>query len=152
MKKAPLFTTVVSIAALLFIAGCKKEESTGTSASATTLKGQAKAEINLTTSGLENVPDGTKIIVLIDPNELLANPDTSKKSDSYRYTTTVSGGNYSINIPARNNGSKIKIIADEFEATFVIDNNNSYRKIYSAAEATITIYAGSTEFYDITFN
>lgn len=151
MKKAP-FITIVSVAALLFVTGCKKEESTGTSTSSTTLKGQVKAELNLTVTGYENVPDGTKIIFLIDPNELLNNPDTSKKFDSYRYTATVTGGQYTINLPARNNGTKVKVVADEFEYQMVLDNSgNTTRVVYSAPETSVTIYAGTTEFHDINY-
>lgn len=153
MKKAPLITTIISVAALLLIVGCKKkEETSGTSSSATVLKGQVKAELNLTTSGNENVPDGTRLTFLIDPNDLMNNPDTSKKYDSYRYSTTVFGGNYSINLPARNSGTLVKIVPDEFEYQMVLDNNgNTTRVVYSTPEKIVLIYAGTTEFQDINY-
>lgn len=152
MKKATLFIIIFSISSLILINGCKKEPAASTPSSVTTIKGQVKAEQNLTIAGRENAPDGTKIIFLIDPNDLLNKPDTSKKYDSYRYTATVVSGQYSINIPARNNGSKVKIVADDFEAQYTFDNvSPSVRQIYSVSDATITVYAGTTTFHDINY-
>ena len=152
MKHSSLFTTVISIAALLFIVGCKKKTDDSTPVSVTTIKGQAKAELNLTVAGDENIPDGTKITFLVNPNDLLNKPDTLNKYDSYRYTATVSSGQYTISVPARNDGSPVKIVPDEFEAQLILDNNgNTTRVVYSAPESVIIIYAGSTEIYDVNY-
>lgn len=152
MKKFTLNALCISAAVLISFSGCKKKEETSNPAAATTLKGQVKAELNLTTPGNENVPDGTKIVFLIDPNDLLANPDTSKKYDYYRYTTATSGGQYSVNLPARNKGTLIKIVADEFEYQLLLDNNNNTtRVVYTAAEGAVLLYAGTTEYFDINY-
>ncbi len=151
MKKANIIISIISTTAILFFAGCKKKTEDSTPTAVTLIKGQAKAELNLTTPGDENVPDGTKITFLVNPNDLLNKPDTAKKYDSYRYTATVSGGVYSISVPARNDGSKVKIVPDEFEYQMVIDNTTTTRVVYGAPEATITIYAGTTEYYDVNY-
>lgn len=149
MKKATLFITAISCAAIFCFVGCKKKTEDSTPLSVTTIKGEVKAELNLTTSGKENVPEGTKITFLIDPNDLLNSPDTSKKYDSYRYTAIVTGGRYEIHVPARNNGTPVKIVPDDFEYDFVIDNSTSTRIVYSAPTATLNIYAGTTTIYDV---
>ena len=152
MKKSKNITSIAFLATVLFFCGCKKDDTASGSSVPTTLKGQVKAELNVNQTGNENVPDGTKITFLINPNDLLNKPDTTKKLDSYRYSATVVGGQYTITLPARNDGSKVKIVADDFEYMWVYDSQgNSMRVVYSAPEGSITLYAGSTQYYDVNY-
>lgn len=75
------------------------------------VSGNAQAELNITTPGLENVPDGTKITFYASDN-------------SWGETTTVSGGKYSINVP------KNKLVL--YYATFV------YNKVLTVSPTTTT--------------
>ena len=89
MKKFILPVAFCSL--VLFFAACKKDTPTTTS-TLTILKGEVFANLdytndtigNLTPFFKEHAKAGTVITVLVNPNDLQSNPDTSKKYDDYR--------------------------------------------------------------------
>ena len=144
---------------MLFFAACKKDTPTTTS-TLTILKGEVFANLdytndtigNLTPFFKEHAKAGTVITVLVNPNDLQSNPDTSKKYDDYRYTATVdANGAYSVSIPAKNNGTKVKIVQDDFDFQATIAPSTTMRMIYKgpAVPVETTVYRGTIQVMDL---
>ena len=80
------------------------------------------------------------------------NPDTSKKYDDYRYTAIVdANGAYTVSIPAKNNGSKVRIIQDYFTYATVVASSTTIRTIYKgpAMPVETTVYRGTVQVMDL---
>ncbi|HET6245917.1 MAG: hypothetical protein H0V01_15210 [Bacteroidetes bacterium] len=151
MRKSIKFRTLIAlVTALVFISACKKDEVPEGSNYTTKLSGLVKAELDLTNATTEFAPIGTRITFLINPNDLQMNPDTAANYDSYRYTTTVlAEGKYTIELPAKNVGSMVKIVMDDFEYQTVYVGGTTQRKIYKGDPTETTIYAGTAKIMDL---
>lgn len=154
MKKIS-FYALPFLAAAVLVTSCKKDEETpGPSTPATaTIKGAAFAQLNDTTAEFERAPQGTVITALIDPDDLMVEPDTNMVSDKVRVTTTVdANGNYTLTVRARNAEVPVQIIADDFEYEQIKAGNTKARKVYTAPDRTVNVVAGTTTITDITYN
>ena len=156
MKKIK-FTVLTIFSLALVNFSCSKEESNSStpdpSANAV-IKGAVFAELDISNADIERAPFGTKIHALIDPRDVMIDPDTQMIMDKIRITTTVDGsGNYTLNIRAKNSEVPVTIIADEF----IFDQKQftpgtSIRKVYSTNQITTSVIAGQTKVNDLIFN
>ena len=153
MKKSSLLLMPVLAVAILF-SSCKKEEepTTPTDTNAT-IKGAAFANMNnsSTSPGLERAPTGTRITALIDPMDIMIEPDTTMVTDKIRVFATVDAeGNYTLSVRARNANVPVTIIADDFVFDQVQDSS-TIRKVYTANQFNVTVIAGTTTVSDIVY-
>jgi hypothetical protein len=154
MKKI-LLATIIAITAL---SSCKKEGEETSSSPKTTITGTAFAELDASSNapGLERAPAGVRVTAMINPNDLMVNPDTSKQYDDYRYSTTLNvNGDFKLEIPARSKGTLVKLYFDDFIANQIYDvNGNSTRKAYKVPSnpMLIIVYGGTTTVKDVAYN
>jgi hypothetical protein len=155
MKKIKLSTFSLLVLSL-FGLSCSKDSDSSTLAPEANaiIQGAAFAELDLSNSNIERAPSGTKIHALIDPKDVMIDPDTEMVLDKIRITTVVDGsGNFSLNLRAKNSAVPVTIIADDF----VFDQKQftpgtSFRKVYTASEISTTIFAGQTKVNDLIFD
>lgn len=130
MKKEFKALAVFAMASLLVVSCKKDEQSTPEAVGNATVKGMAYAntdETNDTTATgafqtqYETVPAGTKIIFTVDGYDLDPTPDNSYNYQEQYFSTSLSGGAYSISLPAISD-TYYEYRTDDFSATVI----NSY--------------------------
>jgi hypothetical protein len=154
MKKVSFYVMLVMAGAIL-ATGCKKEDDvTPTPNDPAIIKGVAFAELDLTKPGLEMVPAGTVITALIDPRDLMVDPDSTLVTDNMKVTTTVgTGGAYELSLRALNSSTPVQVIADDFAYNQIQDSlGTTVRKVYQANSFTTNVVSGTTTIIDITYN
>jgi hypothetical protein len=143
MKKL-LFTLA---AASVMMVACKKkgaEEPTKTSEAAVAIiKGKALAELDNTSAGREDVPNGTTIVATVN-----------RGGQMHRYESTVQNGEYTFSIPAPNTGITVSMSFSNFRSDVKISADPltvSEDRIFGACDAGTTIHAGETQIIDFTW-
>jgi outer membrane lipoprotein-sorting protein len=139
MKKL-LFTLA---AASVMMVACKKkgaEEPTKTSeAVSAIISGKATAELNNTTDGREDVPNGTKVIAKV-----------WRDGQYHRYETSVNNGMYSFSIPASNDGIEVDITFSEFRSDVKVDADNTNKdRVFGACDEWVSANPGQTQIIDV---
>ncbi|MBX2897865.1 MAG: hypothetical protein KF763_20655 [Cyclobacteriaceae bacterium] len=135
MKKTIYLIVAV---ATVFFTGCQNENSvnprpTEEIVSTVTITGRVRAELVTTNAVLENAPDGLKIIAEISTRDLVQNPSGSITYPNKYYETTLSNGQYSINVEAGPFGSTVKLYFPDFRAD-----------VQTATNPVSTVFPGST--------
>lgn len=167
MKKNILTLLSISFIALLFLTNCKKEEATTPEAMTTaTIKGKVFANLNTandTTSNgfyqqnLESAPVGTKIILVVNAADLVANPIAGHTYEDISFETTVdANGEYSITVDAIAQDANYTIKAEDFSYDQVVmdvyPQTKTERHVFTAADNTTSIVKNNTKIIDITYN
>ena len=111
---------LVAMATIIFT-GCQNENSVNPRpseeiVSTVTISGRVRAELVTTNAVLENAPDGLKIVAEISTRDLAQNPSGSINYPNKYYETTLSNGQYSINVEAGPVGSTVKLYFPDFRA------------------------------------
>ncbi|MFN7847940.1 MAG: hypothetical protein ACK5P4_12070 [Bacteroidota bacterium] len=155
MKKAILYTTLSIFTCTAIFSSCRKDDNSSPSPEANAvIQGAVFAELDLSNSNIERAPFGTKIHALIDPKDVMIDPDTQMVMDKIRITTTVDGsGNFTLNLRAKNSAVPVTIIADDFIFDQkLLTAGTSARKVYTMNAVSTTIIAGQTKVNDLIFN
>jgi hypothetical protein len=146
MKKLLLSIAAASV----MLVACKKEESGITQTNQivnAVIKGKAYANTDLTNVDAEwgwdiyeNVPDGTVVIALVEHD-----------GQTFRYQTTVTNGEYSFEIPARNEGVSVTIEYSDFRSNVKFGPNAADvypNVVFSRGDDGVWVYPGVTEVMD----
>ncbi len=168
MKKNIITLLSISLIALLFLSNCKKTEDETTPEAMTTaiIKGKVFADLNTandtTSNGFyqlnnETAPAGTKIIVVVNAADLVANPIAGHTYEDISFETTVdANGEYSVTVDAIAKTANYTIKAEDFAydqtVMDVYPNTKTTRKVFTAADQTTTIVKNNTKVIDITYN
>ncbi len=125
-----------------------------------TISGRAFAELDLTTAGLENAPAGIKVTTLLESSQLLNYVNHTGEGEilSINYeqatnsTTSNSGSDYTIVVPATASGLKIVLSANDFVYDQITGPGTTQRKVYNVPTDTISVASGITYFKDLIYN
>jgi hypothetical protein len=141
-------------AASLMLVACKKEEAAGITSSnpvgTAIIKGKAQANTDETnfdpTWGwdiYENVPDGTPVILTFEID-----------GQTYRYTSSVTNGEYSFEIPSRNEGMMVEIDFSDFRSNVKFGPNaeDVYPDaVFEAGDESVWAHAGEVVINDVMY-
>ena len=124
------------------------------------ISGRAFAELDLTNTEPETVPDKTKIYAKINVAAIKEYITHSASGGILQFyyegvnkdTTTNEFGDYEITIPASLNGLPVIISADDFVFNQQITATQTQRKIYKLEPDTINVFSGSSKINDLNFN
>jgi hypothetical protein len=153
MKKTSLLLEI-AIFALLFVSSCSEEIVTSSPVYVNklpqaTISGYVNAEMNLQTSGLEFVPNGTQLFIEVNYSDL-----NSMATGKWKDTVSVTNGKYQVGVPANGSGVTVTLTPLTFESTQVQAYGsffNQINKIYTAAPVAMTVRAGQTLSQNILF-
>ncbi|PZR09769.1 MAG: hypothetical protein DI539_21625 [Flavobacterium psychrophilum] len=116
-----------------------------------TIIGRVKAELNTTTTGLENVSQGIKIIAEISTADLATNVSGSVVYPNKYYETTVSAtGEYSIEVEAGPRGSSVKLYFPDFRAD-VTTNSAPVSTVFTGSTRTVAVIKNQTKIQDFNY-
>ncbi|MBN2683150.1 MAG: hypothetical protein JXR58_11625 [Bacteroidales bacterium] len=119
MKKV-LFTMIVLASFAFVFSSCEKEEEyTAPAMTTAKIEGRVQSNLNLQATGLESVPDGTKLFARINLGDLVQYPIAGYNYEDKIYTTTASGGKYTFTIEAGTQPVTVSIWGEDFEYTLV---------------------------------
>lgn len=157
MKKTVLSGFILaSLFLIAVISGCKKEEATNapSNVGTATITGKVETELDLTNTKVENVPVGTKIIAIINSQDLVTNPEPGVTYDNISYETTVGAdGKYTFtNIAAANKNVTVHLYPVDFEYNQVQADTTTLRKIFSVNPLSIDVVKGTNKILDIYYN
>lgn len=153
MKNIISIMMVAAIGMLLVFTGCKKEEYQTEPLKMVTLSGTVKAELNLSTAGLESVPNGTKIIFRIDSRDLVQTPIAGYTYQILQYETTVVDGTYTIQLPAvKFNAARVDITPVDFQTDQIQADNSRLEKTYIGNPSVEFIQEGERYFRNLTYS
>ena len=123
-----------------------------------TIKGAVKADLDVTNNSLENAPDGTGITATIESSQLLgyvtftgAGKLVSVAYETSSYKAAISGGSYSLTVPASAKGLNINITGDDFEYNTVLPGSTFKRTVYRAVSGRVSAKSGTTTYQDISY-
>ncbi|MBQ5458236.1 MAG: hypothetical protein IIT61_05905, partial [Bacteroidales bacterium] len=153
MKKIFSIIAIALIGAFV-LSSCNKEYETEP-LKTITISGTVKANLDLIAANPGDAPNGTKIIFRIDAEDL-CHPTTTDPAYSYstlQYEAAISGGKYSVELPAVNfKAVSVDIVPVDFKANQIQDATGAVKeKVFSAPSYSITIQEGEVYFEDITF-
>jgi len=120
MKK---FLFLFHLAAGVFLAGCQNENSVNPQPELgkATITGKAFADTNLKNAGDETAPVGTKVVVIVNAEDLAVTPDARTYGKKY-YTGTVDpSGKYSVDVEVGARPISVSVAAGDF----IIDVTNA---------------------------
>ncbi|MBX2914940.1 MAG: hypothetical protein KF856_06660 [Cyclobacteriaceae bacterium] len=152
MKKTIYLLTVVTT---IFLTGCQNENSvnprpTEEIVSTVTISGRVRAELVTTNAVLENAPDGLKIVAEISTRDLAQNPSSSITYPNKYYETTLSNGQYSINVEAGPFGSTVRLYFPDFRAD-VQTASTPVSTLFSGATRTDFVVKGVSSIVDFNY-
>lgn len=116
-----------------------------------TIKGKIKAQLNTTIAGLENVPDGTKVIAEISTADLVLNTQDTNYPSKY-YETTVTNGEYSIEVEAGPRGSEVKLHFADFRADVITGGGTPTSTVFTAGPDYTEVIKNQVVIIDVTYN
>jgi hypothetical protein len=124
-----------------------------------TISGKIFADLDLTTSGLENGPSNTKVSSIIESNQfqnyVTHSGDGQVLAISYEnvinQTSTSSAGDYTFQVPATGSGLKIVLKPDDFVYQQQTSTGIFQRKIYKPRADTLLTFSGFNYYVDLTF-
>jgi len=142
---------VISLVALIFIS-CNDDEATVVKNGSSTISGVATCQLDLTNSGEEYVPAGTKIIATINTQDLVNSPNANITYPNRTFTTTIGdNGKYSLTVDANVKTVTVNITGSDFEYDQVIGVDTYSRKVYSCSPTTVTVVDGVSKIEDLYF-
>jgi len=156
MKNIISIMLIAAFGVMLVFTGCKEEEYTPEPLAMVTVQGQVITDLDLTDVDINFVPNGTKIIFRIDSRDLVAVPEVGYNYQILQYETTVTDGQFSIDLPSVNfNAVGVEVVLDEFVAEQTDPADDDYMMVFKAsANYDFTITEGEDYFfvydYDVT--
>ena len=152
MKKIFSIIAIALIGAFV-LSSCNKNDYETEPLKTITISGTVKANLDLTAANPGDAPNGTKIIFRIDAADLCQTPEAGYDYSTLQYEVEVSGGKYSVELPAVNfKAVNVDIVPVDFKANQIQDATGAVKeKVFSSSAYTITIREGETYFEDITF-
>ncbi len=135
MKKLKLFLfALMGIAFFAIFTGCEKYEASTpyviNDSITATLTGVAYANLDLTASGNEFVPAGTKIFIKVELNQY--NPNIPSGEFKTFVTSVGQEGRYRFSLPSNDNGINFTIVPDQFEYEQVQADSTTVNTVFSA--------------------
>lgn len=119
MKKV-LFAIIVLVSFAFIFSSCEKEEEyTSPGISTAKIEGRIQSNLNLQASGLESVPNGTKLFARINTSDLVQYPVAGFNYEDKIYTTTATDGKYAFTIDAGTQQVSVSIWGEDFEYTII---------------------------------
>lgn len=119
-----------------------------------TIKGQVRADLDLTQVGLEFAPEGTVILAKICLDDLIvSNPNDSISSGNKVYKTTIdASGRYTLNVDANAMNVDVSVLGEDFEFNQKVNDSLIIRQIYTVATNHCTVIDGMTKIIDLSYN
>ncbi len=143
---------IFSLMVLGLVSCTKEEDAIEVVNGSAKVTGFVEADLDLTTSGLEFAPAGTKIIAIINTEDLIANPDPNVNYPNKTYTTTVgANGIYTLNIDANAKNVNVTIVANDFEYNRILNDTTIERKIYHCNGTTTSVIDQSNKIIDLNY-
>ncbi len=138
---------------ILFVfAGCKDEDDQLEPLKKVTVSGAVQAELDLSNAGLEPVPNGTKILFRINSMDLVQTPIAGYTYEILQYSTTVTDGEYTIDLPAvKFNSATVSIIPVDFQAEQLQADDSKKDKTYVGIATTLNISEGQRYFKNVNY-
>ncbi len=129
---------------------------TSGSGGTTTVTGKVRGDFNANNSGLEDAPNGTKVIFFMkpNPNSLNHQGPGSILSSVYEfppYVATITGGLYQITIPGSSDGIGVSIVPSEILAEFIPVTGPPVIVKFSAPNIPTVAQTGRPLVEDITY-
>lgn len=152
MKRIFSIIAIALIGAFV-LSSCNKNEYETEPLKTITVSGTVKANLDLTAANPGDAPNGTKIIFRIDASDLCQTYDPSYTYETLQYEAEVSGGKYSIELPAvKFNAASVDIVPVDFKANQIQDASGATKeKVFTSPAYTISIQEGEVYFEDIVF-
>lgn len=121
-----------------------------------TITGRVKADLNTTTSGLETVTQGVKVIAEISTFELSLNPTGSLSTSPKKYyeTTVSPTGEYSIEVEAGPKTTTVTLYFADFRADVVTSNSptTTVSTVFTASSnPTVVVVRNQTKIKDFNY-
>jgi hypothetical protein len=113
------------------------------------VSGRVRAELNTTNAILENVPDGLKVVAEISTRDLVLNPGSGNYPSKY-YETTITNGQYSIEVEAGPYGSDVTVYFPEFRAD-VQTASTPQSTVFSSTTRSVYVVKGVNQIIDINY-
>lgn len=127
-----------------------------------TIQGTAYAnldETNDTTAVVEEdyerAPQGTGVKVVIDTQDLVANPTPGVTYGKQTYETTVdASGNFSVEVQAVDDAINVELYMDSFTASQTQPDSSTSQRTYSPQQFpyTVSVVANLNSFNDVIYN
>lgn len=156
MKK--LFIILVLLSTSFYFVSCDKDEDTESPEMTTAIiTGKVEAELDLSNTGIENAPQGTKLFARINAEDLVTNPINGYNYEDIVFETNIDNdGNYSFTINAGVSSVNVEIFGNEFRHNQLLyyESGNPVRqeKVYSLpANITTSVSKGTTRILDLTY-
>jgi hypothetical protein len=162
-KHLTILFIVAGLAGMIFSSSCTKvkDETPSSLMTTATIIGEALANLDLSndtnaTGGfelqLEKVPDGTKIFARINSEELDPNPNNFLNYQDITFSTTVTNGEYEIQVYAGQSDVVVTLITDEFEYDQKINDSTWQKKVFSHLDENLTIINSQIKYLELVFN
>ena len=153
MKNIISIMLIASLGMLLVFSGCKEDEYVPEPLQKVTVSGTVKADMDLGNAGLEDVPDGTKIIFRIDSQDLCANPIAGYTYEVLQFETTVVDGEYTIDLPTvKFNAVNVDIVPVDFMTEQVQADDTEKDKVFWGVANGVVTMEGERYYQDLTYN
>lgn len=151
MKKLSIF--VFLVAASLLITSCEKEEeSTPTPMDKATVTGFVYADLDLTETGAEYAPAGTKITLWVNTQDYALDPIPGYTYPRKYFETTVNDeGKYTVSVDVGNKPVTVNLEPGDFWYDQQINDTVTEIKKYSCIPTTVDVISGQTKIHNINF-
>ena len=144
---------VISLVAFILVSCTKETEPVEVTNGSAKITGVAKCQLDLSNSEAEYVPAGTKIMAIIDTDDLVLNNDGTTDYPEKVYSTTVgSDGVYTFSIEANAKNVNVTIKGSDFEYDQKFDHTTFVRKVYTMGDSYSSVVNGVTKIVDLYFN
>lgn len=156
MKKRFFYAAAIAVLGTsVLLQSCKKEEEVAENAkSYASLGGYAYAETDLTNAVEEYAPEGTKVVVTVNPVNYSSNPEAGVAYETVTYATTIDDkGRFDFDsIEAYGNDIKATVMFSDFSALTKISDTEEERNTYSTGDETPSLVSGLHAEVDVTYN
>jgi hypothetical protein len=115
-----------------------------------TLSGRLRAELNNTVTGLENAPDGLKIVVAISTSNFVVSQANTSYVTKY-YEATSSAGTYTVEVEVGPYGNNAVVNFPGFRADVIVNNTTNVSTLFSPATRTVSLVKGQSAFADYNY-
>ena len=153
MKKA-IFVSMILLAGVFTFTSCDKTEEVepGTNPTAV-IKGNVYADLDQTSAGNEDAPEGTEIFFRISAQDLVLNPQAGYAYQTLQYKATVNAdGEYTITLPSANHQAvNVAISPDQFMYDVKVAADDTNEHVFAAGAINQGTQADQTYHVDILY-
>ncbi len=143
------------LATVVILAGCQTENSVNPQPELgkATITGKAFADTNLKNAGDETAPVGTKVVVMVNGEDLAVTPDNTRTYGKKYYSATVDpSGKYSIDVEVGALPIRVSVAAGDFIIDVTnADNTVTKDVIFSAPAKSIDIYKDGVFYLNLSY-